>query len=473
MMHMADELTRHTNLERDAAKAASAIMDADDVLVVAHIDADGICAGAIASRTLERLNKRYDIVFIKKLDPAATDMINRSSASLVWIVDLGSGYLSSLTRPNIVVSDHHTPDPGWMTGQTSLFDFSGLIHVNPHEHGLDGSGEISGAGVTYAVSKAIDSKNVDLAYLAIVGATGDVQDKAGFVGYNRKILSDAVSNGDMETVVDIRLFGRETRPLTQFIQYCNDPVIPGLTSDATECSRFFAGLNIPLKQNGSWRMWNDLDDDEKDEVKISLIDIIERSGSSAERLIGDVHILPRSKKGTELRDAKEFATLLNSCGRYDDAATGLRICLGDKDALADAARNRSEHKRQLSTAMSYIRQSNIIRERRFIQYFHARGEIKDTIVGIAANMILGSDGVRNDIPIIAFADADDGVKVSARADKGLIKKGLDLSAAVKEAAEQVGGFGGGHDIAAGATIPAGREYDFLRIIESAIEKQIT
>ena len=465
----------HSALERDAAKAASAIAAAKDVLVVAHIDADGICAGAIACRTLERLNKEYRIIFVKKLDDESISTMNSSPASLVWVVDLGSGYLSLITRQNVVVSDHHVPDPRWMTGQTSLFDFSDLIHVNPHTHGMDGAGEISGAGVTYMISKAVDPKNSDLAFLAVIGATGDVQDRtvSGFSGYNRKILSDAVGNGDIDPIIDLRLFGRETRPLTQFIQYCNDPVIPGLTSEGQECSRFFSELGIELKRSGSWRTWNDLSDREKDDVKISLIDILERSGSSVDGLIGEVYVLPKFKKGSELRDAKEFATLLNSCGRYDDAPIGLRICLGDGNALSEASKNRAEHKKQLSAAMNYIRNGNVIRVKRYLQYFHAHNDIRDTIVGIAANMVLGSEGVRNDIPMIAFANSDDGVKVSARADKGLIIKGLDLSVAVKEAAEQVGGFGGGHNVAAGATIPEGREYEFLHIIEGIIETQLS
>lgn len=472
---MTDADMRYSRFERAAERAAAAITAAGDVLVVAHIDADGICAAAIASRTLERLGKRYDVHFEKKLDDASVDAINRSPASLVWLADLGSGYLTMITRPNVVVADHHVPDPEWMTGQTSLFDFSGLIHVNPQDAGMDGAGEISGAGVTYAISKKIDAKNADLAYLAVVGATGDVQDRSGsgLIGYNRKILNDAAENGDVEVIDDLRLFGRETRPLTQFLQFCNDPVLLGLSSDGPGCSAFLSGLGIELKRNGSWRTWTDLGDSEKDEIKIALIDILTRSGCSAERLMGEVCTLPKFKKGTELRDAKEFATILNSCGRYDDAHTGMRICLGDANALNEAAENRKEHRKQLAAAMSYIRQSGIIRKKKWIQYFHARDEIRDTIVGIAANMLLGSDGIRNDIPMIAFANADDGVKVSARADKSLVEKGLDLSSAVKTAAEKVGGLGGGHNIAAGATIPAGKEYEFLHIIEDLIEEQLT
>jgi len=466
---------RYTKLERDAGRAASAITAADDVLVVAHIDADGICASAIASKTLDRLGKKHNVIFVKKLDDDAVSIINGSEASLVWLVDLGSGYLSSIKRNNVVVADHHVPDPKWMSGQTSLFDFTGLVHVNPHNSGMDGSGEISGAGVTYVISKLIDPVNIDLAYLAVVGASGDVQDQAEskFVGYNRKILQDAVDNADVEVVNDIRLFGRETRPLVQFLQFCNDPVLPGITSDSVGCMDLFDGLRINLKENGRWRTWNSLSDHERDAVKITLIEIIGAAGGNAGRLMGEVYTLPKFEKGTELRDAKEYATLLNSCGRYDDAETGMRICLGDRSALADAAKNRNEHRKQLGSAMNHIKQSNLVHIREFVQHFHGGDEIRDTIIGIAAGMILGSDGVRNDIPIIAFANADDGVKVSARADKSLAAKGLDLSIAVKTAAEQVGGFGGGHNVAAGATIPAGREYEFIHIIESIIRSQIT
>jgi len=202
-------------------------------------------------------------------------------------------------------------------------------------------------------------------------------------------------------------------------------------------------------------------------------DLITSGGGSAERLVGEVYTLPGFPVGSELRDAKEFATLLNSCGRYDDAETGLRICLGDSSAIKDASSNRNEHRRQISSALSYIKQNRLIVERRWLQYFNAGSEIRETIVGIAAGMLLGNDGVRKDLPIIAFAKADDGIKVSARADRLLANRNLDLSEVMKKASELVGGYGGGHNIAAGATIPEGKEDEFLDIAEDIIASQIT
>jgi len=460
---------------RSAADAGRMLKGADDVLVIAHIDADGITSAAIASKTLDGIGKKHTVRFVKKLSEDTIAEINESKASAVWIVDLGSGYLSQIKRSNVIITDHHTPDNKWRSGQTALDDFSSICHVNPHTHGMDGAQEICGAGVTYVVATEIDPDNRSLAYLAIVGATGDFQDSysSRLTGYNRLILQDACDAGDILVENDVRIFGRETRPLTQFLQFCNDPFLPGLTNDAAGCNAFFTECGIKLKNRDGWKTWSQLTPDEKDVVISRIKELIVSAGGSADRLVGEVYTLPRFPLGSELRDAKEFATLLNSCGRYDDAETGLRICLGDNSAIKDASSNRNEHRRQISSALSYIKQNRLIVERRWVQYFNSGSEIRETIVGIAAGMLLGNDGVRKDIPMIAFAKADDGIKVSARADRGLANRNLDLSEVMKRAAELVGGYGGGHNIAAGATIPEGKEDEFLDIAEDIIASQIT
>lgn len=237
-------------LQKDAARAADVIKKSNDVLIVAHIDADGISSAAIAAKTCERLDKEYEVLFANKMDDATVDAINSSKRSLVWIVDLGSGYLSKYTRDNIVISDHHVPDPTWRKRKQVTLDMFSMTleHVNCHTYGMDGSVEACGASTTYLISKAIDPSNVDLAYIAVIGACGDLQDRSFsmLVGVNDIAVRDAVMNGDLSIDHDIRLFGRETRPLVQLIQYSSDPYIKGLTDNSAECNRFFASLDIPL-----------------------------------------------------------------------------------------------------------------------------------------------------------------------------------------------------------------------------------
>lgn len=461
-------------LLRAARSAAERIRNAEKAMVVAHIDADGISAAAIASATLSRLGIEHGTVFLKKLDEEAIAAIESYDEDLVWIVDLGSGYLSQFRRDGLVVCDHHTVDPEWRKGQTDLMSFPDLNHVNPHEHGVDGSSEVCGAGITYLVSREVDPANIFLAHLAVVGAAGDFQDSdGGLKGLNRDILKDAVTDGSIEVNHGLRLFGRITRPLPQLLQYCNDPYLPGVTSDNTGTIRFLNGLGIELRDGSRQRTWMDLDEFERERLTDALVELARTGGADVSNFRGEVYDLPREKEGTELRDAKEYATLLNACGRYDDAATGMRICLGDPGALEDSKTNRDEHRRHLSQAINMVRDNDMVQERGWVQFFHSGGEIKETIVGIVAGMLLGNNGIRKDIPMVAFAESDDGeVKVSARGHRELVARGLDLSKAVNIAAGIVGGYGGGHNIAAGATIPAGTEERFLQIIEDIVASQI-
>ena len=119
-----------------------------------------------------------------------------------------------------------------------------------------------------------------------------------------------------------------------------------------------------------------------------------------------------------------------------------------------------------------MKDNHLIRERKFIQYFDADDKIRDTVVGIVAGMLLNSPECRRNLPIIGFVKADDGIKVSARANRDLVDRGLDLSSVMKTASELVGGYGGGHSVAAGATIPEDRKEEFLEIVEDLVSSQI-
>lgn len=451
--------------------AASFLKRARSVRVVTHIDADGISSGAIADATLERLGIDHEIGFEKKITDEVIASVNSSPEDVVWICDLGSGYLSRFDRDGLVITDHHVPDPGRRGVQTRLESFGSVHHLNPSTYGYDGSFEVCGAGMTYLLSKEIDEGNMDLAYLGVVGAVGDFQDSSNqkLVGLNRMVLDDAVEAGDVRIQEGLRYFGRNTRPVNQYLQYATDPSIPGVSDNPKGCLELLDSAGVEAKRGGRWRTWGDLSDMERDSVRS---EVLKRLGDDAYRALGEMYDITRFEVGTGLGDAKEFATILNSCGRYDDAPTGLSVCKGDIGALKAAEDKRTEHRKNISVALSYIKENHLLRERRFVQWFDAGSDIRETVVGIVAGMVLSTSDSARDVPIIAFADSEDGVKVSARASRALVDRGLDLSKVMKTASELVGGFGGGHTVAAGATIPADQKERFLDIVEDLVSSQI-
>jgi RecJ-like exonuclease len=456
-------------LLKRAEKLGELINNSKEVHIVTHIDADGITAGSVAYQTVKRLAKKCSIEFVKQLDESIVEKLKNDNHELVWFTDLGSSISKDHPEINKVITDHHAcPD-------NSNLPF----HLNPHLFGLDGGFELSGAGTTYLVSRVIDKKNKDLSPLAIVGACGDLQDRkyGKLTGKNRDILTDAESIEMVKSKIDIRYFGRESRPVYKILQYSSDPVIPSLTGRESVCINFLKELGIRMKDGDNWRKWIDLSKAERKLIISEIAQLFLTKGFGhkiTKRIIGEVYILNNEQEGTEVHDAKEFATLLNSTARYGQTEIGLKVCLGDRDKILKEARNLLlGHRANLVEGLQFARDEGIVK-RKFLQFFHAGSGIRDTIVGIIANMLLNSEEVSNDLPLVGFADKQDGeVKVSARATEELVEKGLNLSTAMKHAASAFDGVGGGHNIAAGATIPKGKEEEFLELLESEIKTQLS
>jgi single-stranded-DNA-specific exonuclease len=456
-------------LDKRAKEIGDIIKKSKQIHIVSHIDADGLTAGSIAYKTLERLGKDFSIEFVKQLDEDVIKKIKDKNHELVWFTDLGSSISANYPDINMIITDHHE------CPENSNKSF----HLNPHLFDLNGGFEISGAGTTYLVSKAINKENMGLSALAIVGACGDIQDRryGKLMGLNRDILTDGKKLEVIYSKIDIRYFGRETRPVYKLLQYASNPVIPGVTGRESSCITFLQELGIKLKDGDSWRRWIDLTKDERSLIISNIAQTLLVKGFGykiTKKIIGEVYILNKEEEGTEVHDAKEFATLLNSTARYDKYDVGLKVCLGDRDKYFKKAKNLLEgHRANLVEGLQFAREEGIVK-REYLQFFHAGNGIRDTIVGIVTNMLINSEDVDSNIPLIGFAFNEDGqVKVSARGTEELVEKGLNLSTAMKKAAASLDGVGGGHNIAAGATIPKGKEEEFLDILEKEIKSQLS
>ena len=456
-----------------AAACADQLQDAGAVLLASHIDADGLTSAAIASTALERAGIEFEAVFKKQLDAHEIATIAATDYETVLFTDFGSGQLDDIARHERdgdftpVIADHHRPA-----------DADTDHHLNPLLFGIDGASELSGAGAAYVLARALGGEaNRDLAALAVVGAVGDMQASEGELrGANAAIVAEGREAGVLEEVTDLALYGRQTRALPKLLEYSSDVHIPGISNSESGSVGFLTDLDVELERDGEWRTWVDLDAEERRTVASALVRRAVRRGVPAHKidaLVGTTYTLSNEIEGTELRDASEFSTLLNATARYERADVGLAVCLGDREGALDRARRLlSNHRRNLSEGLRWVQNEGVTREEH-LQWFDAGTRIRETIVGIVAGMAVGGDGVDRDVPIVAFASkSDEETKVSARGTHGLVRSGLDLSRVMSEAAAAVGGKGGGHDVAAGATIPAGRERAFLERADRIVGDQL-
>ncbi len=454
-------------LLKRARECAHAIEKQDEILIVSHVDADGLASAGIICGALDRIEKGYEVKIVKQLDPSV--FLDISSAEAVIFTDLGSGSLDLIDDlgPLCVIADHHQP-----AGRSDT-----ALHLNPHLFGFNGATDLSGSGATYLIARAL-GENADLSDLAVVGAVGDLQHvrEGRLRGVNRLILDEAEKHAIVAAEKDLQAFGRQTRPIHKLLEYASNPYIPGITGNSDQILGFLTSLNIELKEEGKWKKWIDLSSVERRTIISALIQRCLAQGMPPEiiqNLVGEVYTLLKEERGTALRDASEYATLLNATARYGFEKIGVAVCMGDREG---SYRKANElllmHRENLARGLNYVKQSGVTTLSN-LQYFHAGDNILETIVGIVAGMCKNLDGVNRHLPIVGLANSDEGVKVSARGTQTLVQRRLNLARAMSEAANSVGGVGGGHDIAAGATIPEGTETEFLKHLNQLVGLQLS
>ncbi|MGZ4917823.1 MAG: DHHA1 domain-containing protein [Halobacteriota archaeon] len=453
-------------LER-ARECAQVVQKQDEVLVVSHIDADGLASAGLMCRALKKINIDYQVRIVKQLDEAALSSLSGSDA--IIFTDLGSGHLNLMDSlgATCIIADHHQP-----TGKSKT-----AFHLNPHLFGFNGATDLSGSGTAYLLARALGD-NEELSALAIVGAVGDLQHikECRLRGINKLILQEAEHNKTIAAETDLQAFGRQTRPIHKLLEYASTVYIPGVTGDSEGTLRLLGTLDIPLKQNEKWRRWIDLNSDERRKIISALMQRCLSYGiapQKAQRLVGEVYTLLGEEEGTALRDASEFSTLLNATARYGFQDIGVKVCLGDRaESYTKANELLLTHRENLVKGINFVKQAGVTKLSN-LQYFVAGDQIRDTIVGIVAGMCKSVVGINGRLPIIGLANSDDGVKASGRGTQELVERHLNLAKAMSEAAASVGGVGGGHDIAAGATIPYGREREFLVCLDKLIGLQLS
>jgi len=462
-----------------AAQAAEAILETvkEDGLiqVFSHLDADGVAAAGIIGKALFRLDAKFRIRITQWVDEKIFNKIFSEKPKMIILSDFGSGYIEllndKLSNFKIVVLDHHQ-----IVGEVK----PNIVHVNPHSHGIDGARDISGAGVAYFVAKAIDKENVDLAPIAVVGALGDLQDKYDqrkLGGINEKIVEDAVNAGLLTVEKDLIFFGRETRPIHKTLASTTNPFIPGISGEEDKSLAFLASLDIKPKHGERWRALRDLSDDEKKRLCSALADYLLSKGLRYEvtNLIGHVYTLSREEPWTPLRDAREFAVLLNATGRMEKPSLGVSICMGDRgSALEEANKILEEYRRTINKYLGWVMEkTERMREMENIYVVYGENFINEKIVG-AISSILATSLPNPEKPLIAYANVEEEglAKFSARTIDIMTNKGVNLGEVMQAAAEKFSGNGGGHNIAAGAQVPIENVDAFINIVNELVGKQL-
>ena len=442
------------------------------IKLVSHLDADGISACAILIHILSEENRQYTISIVQQLDKNKIIELSKESYPYFIFADLGSGQLNNInelfSKKQVIILDHHEPEKIEKLN-------SNITHVNPHLFEINGSNEISGAGVVYKFAESLDKKYEDLAHIAIIGAIGDVQEDKGFLKLNNQILETAVKKGKIKVKKGLRMFGMQTKPLHKVLEYSSDPYIPGISGSESGAIQFLNQIGIDPKNGNGWKKLIHLNDEEMKKLVAGII--MKRSNETTpEDVLGQIYILPHEKEESPTRDLKEFATLLNACGRMEKASFGIGTCLGIKKDKQKALQTLLDYKKEIVNAIRWYNENKnsslIIKEKGFI-IINAQNNINPNIIGTLASIISKSNDLEKKTYILSLAHTQNKtIKVSLRI-SGLNKEDIDLREILKSIIEKTGGEAGGHMSAAGALIQTEKEQEFIQIAKDILTQKIS
>ncbi|MFA4849695.1 MAG: DHH family phosphoesterase [Methanoregula sp.] len=452
----------------DVKAAAEQIADASGITIISHIDADGISCEAILSQAISRQGINVKSVFVRQLEPLTMPQVP-SDSTLKVFSDLGAGQQNlflerGFSEKEVLIIDHHVSQPCERE----------YTQVNCLPYGHD---RMSAAGVSYLIAKQLDPANTDLAKLAIVGNVGDMmaREKCGLVGLARDIIvEDGVQHKNVEVrKKDLNCYGTATRPVHLSLAYNDDPFIMGISNNPEGARQFLKKLGIQQQtESRRWYVWEEISQEEKRIIISALAEQLIANGDTVDRLFAETYGFPDEIPRTPLRNAQEYATMLNACGRWSKPQIGGAILRGDRGpAYREAEHMLKNHRAIIRNLLEYIIDTGV-KELENLQYLHVGGRYPDTIVGIGAGMALSKLNAKKPILILCEVPEDTNLtKVSMRTTERVVEQGVDLQQALNCASAEYGGGGGGHKIAAGAYIPKTAEEEFVSRVNRILGEQ--
>jgi single-stranded-DNA-specific exonuclease len=445
-----------------------------EISIISHLDADGIASGSILSSALARLGAKCAVRTVSDITLNVLEQLRYENHDFYIITDLGGGmaneFNQALDSRWAIIDHHQIPEH-----EISIDDNNQIL--NAWKYGIDGGKEISAGGMAYMVATTLDRKNKNLSPIAIVSALADRQDqgeKKSLFGLNSEIVKTAQSLRLISMDLDLMLTGRETRPIHEALAYTAFPYIEGLTWATESCYSLVKNAGIKMSKNGRWRVLSEISQDEKNIILNAIAEYVANSSKNKEvniidNLIGYTYTLINEDQRSLLRDAREFSTMLNACGRIRKAGVGIGICMGDrKDLLNEGEKIVTKYRTTLRNYISsiFVEKWRMIDNGKSV-FINGEGLLAEDMLGAISSLLSGSPTLGGRLVFVRTLTNDGFYKFSSRKSLGSTSKS-DLGLIMRYCSGSVGGSGGGHSSAAGCRIPSARLEEFLSAVRNAI-----
>lgn len=417
------------------------------VRVVGDDDSDGTTSVFVLGRALKR--EGYDVaVHIQSIHTTQdVDAAIRGDHDLFIVADSGSAfieYLDSFGVP-ILVLDHHRVHP---------YEPRNVFEVNPRHVGGDDVDFVSASVVSQLFADALDPVNAVTAFAALAGGIADRQHLSGFQGLIDHMIDESVASGLVKRTEGLTLPGRT---VTEAIAYSLDPYFDGLTGHEEATALFLKELDVDPEADP-----RELTESNAKRVGDELAARLKEKGVVLDRIYPPYGLQLPLHHPSGIPTAYALTRTLETLTVLDEFELALDVLAGDAKAAETAWDKHLKRTRDVLKEVERMRKT--VRDMENVRV----AETQDTSdTGIYAHILL-TYVYGDDKPFVVSAASGPKKKFSGRGSPELYRAGVDLSIGMQEAAEALGGNGGGHPAASGAAVPKDQEDAFLQSLDKIL-----
>jgi RecJ-like exonuclease len=416
-----------------------------EIYIVSHFDTDGITSATIMIQTLKKLDKKFSVKIVKRLEEGFIHQLPKDK--IILFLDLGSGSLHHLEKSeieDIFIIDHHELDS----------DIPSKIHmINPE---INGDAKMNASCLTYFFCKQIIPESKELAKLAVLGMIGDCMEES-----ISKMDNEILNDGEVKRKRGLLIYP-STRPLNRTLEYCSDPYIPGVTGDSEGVLELLREIGLN-PEKGQYPSLVELNEEEMARLVTSIV--LRNPKARNREIVGDIFLI---KFFNKLEDARELSAIVNACSRLGRSDIAIQFCMGIPNAKKEASSIHVKYKQVIISGLKFASETEKIEGNGFV-IINAKDNIKDTVVGTIASILSNSALYEEGTVITTMAYYDDKIKISSR---GVGRNGRNVREVLAKIIEKIGGEVGGHKFAAGCMIHQEKEEEFIDMLKKSLEIEL-
>lgn len=360
---------RFFNILEDVSSKFQELLEKENrFLIFSSYSPDSLSSLTLLIDYLRNFECETHVVFLQDLNKEKVNSLFGKDGydENVWIfLDTGSIFINDLRKnaknsnKKIFIFDHH----GIISKDINL---DNVYQINPNILGINGSLDISTSTIVYLTLRNIGYDG--LSFLSLVGPISEFQDNKEFVGINKTVLDDLISNEIVELEKGLKLYSIK-RPLYRALSMSFEIYLPNVTGSDEKSLEFLKSINISKHATISY---SELEEEEKKKLISEVIKIRVKYDLSYDNIVGDI---VKIKDQNNIKDIREISYIFYSSA-LGKKSNVIGYFLGNKNLFDELNNNLVALRNQIANSIY-----NIINEKWKIE----KGDI--TIIEIPGGSI--------------------------------------------------------------------------------------